>query len=156
MATAAHPAKRVLLVDDNFVTRETMNLILAGAGYQVVTAANGQDALERLRAHESPNLILLDLDMPVMDGMTFCQRRKQDGRLAAIPLVLVSSADDLAEKASSVGADSYLQKPVDSIQLLDVLQRCCGAIHAAADHGAPGQGTSPPAGQGRPQGSTSS
>jgi CheY-like chemotaxis protein len=156
MVTAAHPAKRVLLVDDNFVTRETMSLILGGAGYQVATAANGQDALERLRAHESPNLILLDLDMPVMDGMTFCQRRKQDGRLAAIPLVLVSSADDLAEKASSVGADSYLQKPVDSILLLDVLQRCCGVNHTAADHGAPGQGTSPPPGQGRPQGSTSS
>jgi CheY-like chemotaxis protein len=156
MITAAHPAKRVLLVDDNFVTRETMSLLLGGVGYQVVTAANGQDALERLRAHAPPNLILLDLDMPVMDGITFCQQRKKDDRFAAIPLVLVSSADDLAEKASSVGADSYLQKPVDSIQLLDVLRHCCGVTHTATDQGAPGHVTSPPPGRGRPHRSTSS
>ncbi len=156
MVTAAQPAKRVLLVDNNFVTRETMSLILGGVGYQVVTAANGQDAMERLRSHEPPNLILLDLNMPVMDGLTFCQQRKQDDRLAGIPLVLVSSADDIAEKAASAGADSYLQKPVDTIQLLDVLQHCCGVVHTAEDHEAPtGQGASPPAGT-RAQGSTSS
>ena len=148
MVAAAHPAKRILLVDDNFVTRETMSLILGGVGYQVVTAANGQDAMERLRAHEPPNLILLDLNMPIMDGMTFCQRRKQDDRLAHIPVVLVSSADDIAEKATSAGAESYLQKPVDTIKLLDVLQHCCGTIHTAEDHGAPAKGP--------PQGSTSS
>jgi CheY-like chemotaxis protein len=155
MVTAAQPAKRVLLVDDNFVTRETMSQILGGVGYQVVTAANGRDAMERLRSHEPPNLILLDLNMPVMDGMTFCQQRKQDDRLAGIPVVLVSSADDIAEKASSAGAESYLQKPVDTIQLLDVLQRCCGVVHTAADHGASGQGASPPAAK-PAQGSTSS
>jgi CheY-like chemotaxis protein len=156
MVTAAQPAKRVLLVDDNFVTRETMSLILGGVGYQVVTASNGQDAMERLRSHEPPNLILLDLNMPVMDGLTFCQQRKHDDRLANIPVVLVSSADDIAEKASSAGADSYLQKPIDTIQLLDVLQHCCGVVHTAENQAAqPAQGTSPPA-ETRAQGSTSS
>lgn len=150
MVTAAHLAKRVMLVDDNFVTRETMSLILGGVGYQVVTASNGQDAIERLRSHEPPNLILLDLNMPVMDGMAFCQQCKKDDRLAAIPVVLVSSADDIAEKASSAGADSYLQKPVDTMQLLDVLQHCCGLVHTAEGRGAGGQKAS------APQGSSSS
>jgi CheY-like chemotaxis protein len=122
---AAHLGKCVLLVDDNFVTREAMSQVLCCDGYRVTTAANGADAFRRLNGHERPDMILLDLNMPVMDGPTFRQRQQQDQELAAIPIVLLSSAGDVAEQATSLGAQTYLQKPVDTARLLDVVHRYC-------------------------------
>jgi CheY-like chemotaxis protein len=105
--------------------RETMSLVLGGDGYRVTTAANGADALRRLLKQERPDLILLDLNLPVMDGPTFRQQQRQDQGLALIPVVVLSSDSDVAEKASSMGAETYLQKPVDAARLLDVIHRCC-------------------------------
>ena len=122
---AAHPSKWVMLVDDNFVTREAMSLVLGCDGYRVTTAANGADAFRRLNGHEKPDMILLDLNMPVMDGPTFRQRQRVDRELAAIPVVVLSSAGDVAEIASSLGAQTYLQKPVDAARLLDVVHLYC-------------------------------
>jgi CheY-like chemotaxis protein len=122
---AAHPSKCVLLVDDNFVTREAMSQVLGCDGYCVLTAANGADAFLRLNGHERPAMILLDLNMPVMDGPTFRQRLQQDQELAAIPVVLLSSAGDVAEQATSLGAQTYLRKPFDTARLLDVVHRYC-------------------------------
>jgi CheY-like chemotaxis protein len=117
--------KCVLLVDDNYLMRESMSQLLGGDGYRVTTAANGADAFRRLSGHEKPAVILLDLNMPVMDGLTFRQRQREDTELAAIPVVVLSSAGDVAERASSLGAETYLQKPVDTALLLDVLHRYC-------------------------------
>jgi CheY-like chemotaxis protein len=122
---AAHLTKCVLLVDDNFVMREAMSQVLGGDGYRVTTAANGADAFRRLAGHEKPAMILLDLNMPVMDGPTFRQRQRQDQDLAGIPVVLLSSAGDVAEQATSLGAQTYLQKPVDTARLLDIVHRYC-------------------------------
>ena len=124
MATC-HPGKRVLLIDDNIVTQEMMSMALAAGGYRVATASNGADALERLRDYERPSLILLDLSMPVMDGCAFCRQRQQDQALAAIPIVVLSAAGDVAEQASSLGAKTFLRKPVDLIDLLDAVRRHC-------------------------------
>ena len=122
---AVHPTKCVLLVDDNFVMREAMSQVLGGDGYRVATAANGADAFRRLAGHEKPDMILLDLNMPVMDGPTFRQRQQQDQGLASIPVVLLSSAGDVAEQATLLGALTFLQKPVDTARLLDVVHRYC-------------------------------
>jgi two-component system chemotaxis response regulator CheV len=70
-------------------------------------------------------VILLDLNMPVMDGPTFRLRQREDQELAAIPIVVVSSADDVAEKATLLGAETYLQKPVEIARLLDIVHRYC-------------------------------
>jgi CheY-like chemotaxis protein len=121
----AQPCKCVLLVDDNFVVREAMSQLLGCDGYRVTTAANGADAFRRLNGHEKPAVILLDLNMPVMDGPTFRQRQREDRDLAAIPVVVLSSDGDVAEKASSLGAETYLQKPVDTARLLEVIHRYC-------------------------------
>jgi CheY-like chemotaxis protein len=121
----AQPCKCVLLVDDNFVTREAMSQLLGCDGYRVTTAANGADAFRRLDGHEKPAVILLDLNMPVMDGPTFRRRQREDRELAAIPVVVLSSDGDVAEKASSLGAETYLQKPVDIALLLDIIHRYC-------------------------------
>jgi CheY-like chemotaxis protein len=114
-----------LLVDDNFVMREAMSQVLGGDGYRVTTAANGADAFRRLAGHEKPAMILLDLNMPVMDGPAFRLRQQQDQDLAGIPVVLLSSAGDVAEQATSLGAQTYLQKPVDTARLLDIVHRYC-------------------------------
>ncbi len=118
------PNKRLLLVDDDFATREVMSMILAGEGYRVATAANGADALHRMNDHDRPSLILLDLSMPVMDGPAFCARRQADG-LPSVPVIVVSADRDVARKAKDLGADGYLEKPVDTIQLLDAVRRRC-------------------------------
>src|SRR5262245_53362136 len=76
MVAPPHAGKRVLVVDDDFATREMMSLLLASDGYRVATACNGADAIDRLRGFERPDLIILDLKMPKMDGCAFCDQRK--------------------------------------------------------------------------------
>jgi CheY-like chemotaxis protein len=122
---AAHPVKCVLLVDDNFVTREAMSQLLGCDGYRVTTASNGADAFRRLNGHEKPDIILLDLNMPVMDGPTFRRQQQQSQDLAGVPVVLLSAAEDVAELASLLGAETYVQKPVDTARLLEIVHRFC-------------------------------
>jgi CheY-like chemotaxis protein len=130
--TAAHHGKRILIIDDDFVTQELMSTLLASDGYRVAAACNGVDAIARLRAYEKPDLILLDLKMPVMDGCRFCQVRQEDQALAAIPVVLLSGMPDVAAQAARLGAWGFLQKPVDVVDLLHALRQCCGQREPAA------------------------
>jgi CheY-like chemotaxis protein len=126
-----HP-KRVLIVEDNEVTRDVMSLILESDGYQVSTAANGRSALERLRGGERPCVILLDLMMPVMDGWQFREEQRRDGTLADIPVVVCTAAGETAQN-SALGAAELLSKPVETDDLLAAVRRqcdgssCCGA-----------------------------
>jgi CheY-like chemotaxis protein len=129
---AAHSGKRVLLIDDDFVTQETMSTLLASSGYRVAAACNGRDAIERLNTYEKPDLILLDLKMPVMDGNHFCQARQQDKALATIPVVILSGMPDVAKHAADLGAAGYLQKPIDIVELLGVLKQCCARPETTA------------------------
>jgi CheY-like chemotaxis protein len=122
---AATVGKRILIIDDDFVTQEMMSTLLASSGYRVAAACNGQDAFERLNTYEKPDLILLDLKMPVMDGSHFCQARQQDKALAAIPVVILSGLPDVEKQAARLGAAGYLQKPVDIVTLLGMLHQHC-------------------------------
>jgi CheY-like chemotaxis protein len=125
MVAESTPAKRVLLIEDDFLLREMATMVLAGEGYMVATACNGKDAIDRLHRCERPNLILLDLMMPGMDGWHFCEERKKDPELAAIPIVVISAVGDLEAKAACLGAAAYLQKPVDAEKLLETVRHCC-------------------------------
>jgi CheY-like chemotaxis protein len=125
MVAAPVPSKRVLLIDDDFLLREMVTLTLAGEGYMVATACNGEDAFQRLRHYERPHLILLDLALPGMDGCRFREQQRQDPQLASIPVVIFSAAGDIEQKAATLGASDYLQKPVQTGQLLDTVRRCC-------------------------------
>jgi CheY-like chemotaxis protein len=115
--------KRILVVEDNFVLSEVLSTLLGADGYRVWTADNGQEALEYLRGKEPPDLILLDL--PVKDGRALQNERKQNARLAAIPVVIVSGAGDLREQAAALVAAEYLPKPVDASLLLQTVHRHC-------------------------------
>jgi two-component system chemotaxis response regulator CheY len=115
--------KRVLVVDDDASIRELLLTALEDDGYEVVPAVNGQDALavcERWR----PDVIVLDLMMPVMDGWTFAKRlRERDD----IPIVVLSAATDLARHAKTIGAAAVVAKPFDLDQLLPKVARAAEA-----------------------------
>jgi CheY-like chemotaxis protein len=105
----------VLVVDDDTDILDAICDILQGEGYRVARAQHGLEALDRI-AEERPALILLDLMMPVMDGLAFAQALRNRYMDGSIPIVVIS-ADGNHGKAAAVGAQAYLAKPVD----IDVL-----------------------------------
>jgi CheY-like chemotaxis protein len=125
MTTTASAGKRILIIDDDITTQEMMSTVLAYEGYRVAAARNGLDALDRLLAYEKPDLILLDLRMPGMDGAAFCRARQQNKELATIPVVVLSALEDVAEQAAALGVAAYLRKPVDTVLLLSTLRQHC-------------------------------
>ena len=117
--------KRVLVVDDDRVIQQLLEVNLELEGYVVAgTAADGQQALD-MAAKLKPDLILLDIMMPKMDGLEVCRRLKDDPKLAKIPVILLSArAQDFdVREGLDIGADAYLTKPFDPVELLDVVGR---------------------------------
>jgi CheY-like chemotaxis protein len=102
----------ILIVEDNPDSRETLAMVIEGMGYTVSTASNGREALDYLRSHSLPCLILLDLMMPVMDGWEFRNQQRQDPLLADIPILVVSAVND-PDQIRAVDAIDYLKKPID-------------------------------------------
>jgi CheY-like chemotaxis protein len=129
--SAAAKHKRILLIDDNPVTREAMSMLLAASGYCVALASNGADALQRLHEHRRPDLILLDLAMPVVDGHEFRRQQQREEALASIPILVLSGAERAEEEAAALGAAGCLHKPVDFGRLLEAIRRCFEAKAAA-------------------------
>src|SRR5262245_113977 len=112
---------RILLVEDDAELRELFHELLVNASHRVSCVANGKEALEYLRRNPAPDLILLDLMMPVMDGWQFRIEQKRDPALAYTPVIALSA--DGSPKAAAVDAELYLQKPVDSNLLLESVAR---------------------------------
>jgi CheY-like chemotaxis protein len=110
VAERAH--EYILIVEDNPDSRETLAMVIEGMGYPVSTASNGREALDYLRSHSLPCLILLDLMMPVMDGWEFRNQQRQDPLLADIPILVVSAVND-PDQIHAVDAIDYLKKPID-------------------------------------------
>jgi CheY-like chemotaxis protein len=126
MLSLPHPPhKRILVVEDCFTARELMSLLLGEEGYMVSTAANGVEAIERLHMSCRPDLILLDLRMPVMDGWTLQEELKRDPELSGIPIVVLSGVDEGGDQPSSPEAAPFLHKPVDADKLLQTVRQCC-------------------------------
>ena len=117
----------VLVVDDDTDIRETIGSVLEDAGYAVATAANGEEALRYLRSHDAPKLILLDLMMPVMDGIEFRTRQRQDPALARIPVVVISADADHAAAYAARHLADFLVKPFKLAALLEIVSRHCVA-----------------------------
>ncbi len=112
----------VLVVDDDREIREVTAEILTAAGYSVQTACDGRQALELLRSIR-PALILLDLNMPNLDGAEFRQHQRSDPELNQIPTVVVSAAN--IEPLLDLACDMCLRKPVRKRELLSVVERYC-------------------------------
>ncbi len=110
---------RVLVVDDILPNVKLLEAKLTSEYYDVLTANNGKDALEKV-ASQSPDLVLLDVMMPGMDGFEVCTRIKQNPALAHIPVVMVTALTDTEDKVRGLesGADDFLSKPINDIALM--------------------------------------
>ena len=104
--------KKVLIVEDEASLNEAYQIVLASAGYDIITAYNGKEALASLET-DSPDVILLDLRMPVMDGIEFLKQYKSSDKESDSPKIIVFSNYDMQkeiEEAYSLGADKYILK----------------------------------------------
>lgn len=120
------PLKRILVIEDAADIQFLLKQLFELEGYDVLGALNGQEALDLLHSSsELPNLILLDLMMPVMDGYQFRRKQEVDPRLAHIPVVVITADGDAPAKMMKVGAKDYVKKPVEIDHLLDVVKRNC-------------------------------
>jgi CheY-like chemotaxis protein len=114
----------VLVVEDNEDIREMMALALQLAGADVVCASNGREALALLKERSAPNLILLDLMMPVMNGWELNAALKRDEMLAKVPIVVISAMGEGG--AAGLDPAEFISKPVDIDRLIDVVSEHCG------------------------------
>jgi len=115
---------RILLVEDDSALRETLAEVLTELGYQVACACNGKEALDQLGRGTPPDLIVLDLVMPVMDGWAFREAQRRAPSLAAIPMVVLSaSCPSDNPQLRSLGAQAILPKPVGLERLVSALER---------------------------------
>lgn len=118
--------RAILVVEDDPVCQEVLVTMLSAEGYHVTAASDGYEALERLRSAPAPDLILLDLLLPNMDGWELRDRMKGDPALAAIPVVVMSGAGRVDRLAASVDACAYVEKPADLRKVREIVARCCG------------------------------
>jgi CheY-like chemotaxis protein len=115
----------VLIVEDDPDTREMLGKFLELEGFHVESAANGQQALDKLTDGLRPGVIILDLMMPVMDGWQIRKRQMEDPRFAGIPTIVVSAAG--RDRMAQVTADAYLAKPIDMDELLTRVAGFCAS-----------------------------
>ena len=113
-----HP---ILVVDDDETIASTIELLLIDEGYPVITANNGQHALEYVTRH-NPSLILLDMKMPIMDGWAFAAAYRQHPG-PHVPIIVMTAAHDSRSRAAEIAADGYIAKPFDVDHLLDLIRR---------------------------------
>jgi len=110
----------ILVIDDDPDLREFLRLMLTSMGFEVTSAANGQQALDAIERHD-PDLILLDMKMPVMDGWEFC--RALESRNVRPPIVVLTAAPDPAARAAEAHADGWLGKPFEYEDLQATVRR---------------------------------
>ena len=108
----------ILIVDDNAANRDTLEALLTSLGHELRFAQSGEEALKKAIALP-PDLILLDVNMPGMDGFEVCEKLRADSKLASVPIVITTSLDDKKSKMRGieVGADDFITKPIDGMEI---------------------------------------
>ncbi|MCI4662759.1 MAG: response regulator [Neomegalonema sp.] len=116
--------KTVLAVDDTATIRGMLRHCLSKAGHTVIEAEDGAQALEQLRAHR-PDIVITDLNMPVMDGLEFIERARQEecGRTLPMLLLTTETADHLKQRAREVRATGWMNKPFNPGKLLKLVDQ---------------------------------
>jgi CheY-like chemotaxis protein len=121
------PPARILIVDDELDNRELLKIVLKWAGFLTRTADGGEEAL-RSAAADPPDLILVDLMMPGIDGYQLTAALKKDPQTQNIPIIMLSAMSDSAtrKRALSTGADAYITKPIDRAELCEQVRSVLG------------------------------
>jgi chemosensory pili system protein ChpA (sensor histidine kinase/response regulator) len=124
-AAVVATAAAVMVVDDSLTVRKISGRLLARHGYHVLTAKDGVDALEQL-GETIPDVMLLDIEMPRMDGFDLARNIRADKRLKHIPIIMITSrtADKHRKHAAEIGVNHYLGKPYDEEELLARIREC--------------------------------
>ena len=117
-------AQKILIADDEEDVKIVIQLFLESKGYEIATAYDGLDAIDRAR-EEKPDMIILDVMMPVIDGFEVCKRLKADAELKDIPVVMLSASAhaESRERGLEAGAIDYLVKPFEPDKLEKVVQK---------------------------------
>jgi CheY-like chemotaxis protein len=118
------PTTYVLVVDDEACVRELVTEVLELEGFKVVAVENGMQALDYLKAHPSPSCILLDHDMPEMNGAQFRKAQQCFPDLKDIPVILVTATRNIERKADELQVKGHLQKPFDIDRLVEIVSTC--------------------------------
>ena len=120
----SHNVVKVLLVEDTEDNRQMMRRLLEMSGYRVVEAINGVEAV-KLASEERPRIILMDLSLPLIDGLTATRRIRSLPGLSKVPIVAVSAHDtaDFHSEALAAGCNAYVTKPIDYPELEEVVNR---------------------------------
>jgi CheY-like chemotaxis protein len=115
--------KTLLVVDDNALCLEGLATLLSAAGYDVLTAVDGMEALAVLREQQRADVVLLDMMLPVLDGWAFLKEQQRDPELASIPVIIVSAISiGSAEWARSLGAAGFVRKPTEVAPIVKVIE----------------------------------
>ena len=115
-------SKKILIVDDNEFMIEIMTFILIGKGYEVTALYSGDEVLDTVSANH-PDLIILDIGLPGMDGRDVCKLLKMNRSTRSLPVIMCSGNDDIDESLQQAGApDDVLHKPFDTSELIEKIE----------------------------------
>jgi two-component system, chemotaxis family, chemotaxis protein CheY len=117
-------SKKLLIVDDSASMRNVVSMTLKSAGYEVIEACDGKDALAKLNG-QKVNLIISDVNMPVMDGLTFVKEVKQNPAYKFTPIIMLTTESEQAKRdqAKAAGAKAWVVKPFQPQQVLDAVAK---------------------------------
>ncbi len=117
-------AYSVLVVDDEQMTRDLLRLMLRPAGFEVMEAEDGFDALDKLTT-QTPDVVVLDVMMPNMDGIATCQEIRRNPRTADLPVIMLSAKTHgtAVDEGLAAGANQYLTKPIARKKLIEVINQ---------------------------------
>ena len=120
-------AQSILIAEDDFDLRDILRLVLMDEGFEIVTCVDGQmtmDHLKKLKAENKPlpSMIILDLNMPIVDGWKVAEWLDADPALREIPVIVTSATEEHGEAAKALHADAYLVKPYTSDEILGVVE----------------------------------
>jgi CheY-like chemotaxis protein len=119
--------QQILVVEDDSALREALGQVLMDEGYDLLSARDGLEAVSCLKKGNRPDVILLDLSMPVVNGWEFRMFQKRDPDLAQIPVILITAGDYTREEVAWLEPSALLPKPLDLPLLLSIIRRFCAS-----------------------------